>query len=158
MIILSIDSGLEKTGFAIFNRMKTKPRYLTSGLIKTNRKKKIEERLEEIFNRLNDVIKDHKPDTIVIEQLFFFKNQKTAVAVVQTQGVVLLLGAQNKIPIIFLTPLQVKQTVTGYGLSDKKSVRKMIGLTLNINKKIREDDEIDAIACGLAYCYLHKGS
>ena len=68
----------------------------------------------------------------------------------------MLLASQNMIAIEFLTPLQIKQVITGYGLADKIAVRKMIELTLKINKKIKEDDEIDAIACGLAYCYLNK--
>lgn len=156
MRILSIDSGLEKTGYSVFQSNKSNPIYLVSGLIKTEKKLKIEKRLREIYDRLSDVIAEYKPTSIVIEQLFFFKNQKTAISVAQTQGVVLLLAAQNKIALSFLTPLQIKQTVTGYGLADKKSVRKMIGLTLKINKVIREDDEMDAIACGLAYCYLNK--
>lgn len=156
MIILSIDSGLEKTGFAVFEKGIREPTYLTSGLIKTDRKKKTERRVWEIYNRLNDVVKEYKPSVIVIEQLFFFRNQKTVVVVAQTQGVIMLLASQNNIPVEFLTPLQIKQTVTGYGLSDKKSVRKMIDLTFKIKKEIKEDDEIDAIACGLAYCYLHK--
>ena len=158
MIILSIDSGLEKTGFAVFQKGKNEPTYLTSGLIKTDNKKKTDRRVLEIYNRLNDVIKEYRPVSIVIERLFFFKNQKTVISVAQTQGVILLLASQNKISVEFLTPLQIKQTVTGYGLSDKKSVRKMIGLTLKIDKKIIEDDEIDAIACGLAYCYLYNMS
>ncbi|OGK42842.1 crossover junction endodeoxyribonuclease RuvC [Candidatus Roizmanbacteria bacterium RIFCSPLOWO2_01_FULL_35_13] len=156
MIILAIDSGLEKTGFAVFKKDKSSPVYIASGLIITDKKKKTERRVWEIYNRLNDVIKEYRPTLIVIEQLFFFKNQKTVISVAQTQGAILLLASQNNIPVEFLTPLQIKQTVTGYGLSDKESVRKMIGLTLKIDKKIKEDDEIDAIACGLAYCYLNK--
>ena len=156
MRILSIDSGLEKTGFAIFQQSKKNPTYLSSGLIKTDKQQKPEKRVQEIYSRLNDVIKKNKPDIVVIERLFFFKNQKTAISVAQTQGIIILLASQHDIQLVFLTPLQIKQTVAGYGLADKKSVRKMIGLTLKIDKKIKEDDEIDAVACGLAYCYLNK--
>jgi len=156
MIILSLDSGLEKTGFAIFQKSKNNPTYVTSGLIKTDKKKKTEVRVWEIYNKLNDVILKYKPNLIIIEQIFFFKNQKTIVSVAQAQGVAMLLAAQNRIPAEFLTPLQIKQNVTGYGLADKKSVRKMIDLTLKIPTKKYEDDEIDAIACGLAYCYLYN--
>lgn len=156
MLILSIDSGLEKTGYALIKKDKNSPVYVTSGLIKTEKTKKIELRLREIYNRLSDVIKEYRPTSIAVEQLFFFKNQKTVISVAQTQGIILLLAAQFKIPIDFLTPLQIKQIVTGYGLSDKLAVRKMVSLTVKINKKIKEDDEIDAIACGLAYFYLNK--
>ena len=91
---------------------------------------------------------------MIVEQLFFFKNQKTFIRVAQAQGVALLLAAQNKIRVKFLTPLQIKQTVTGYGKADKKSIQKMIKLELQID--IKQDDEADAIACGLAYIYINK--
>lgn len=156
MIILAIDSGVEKTGFSIFNKKSKTFKYIVSGLIKTNKQIKYEKRVGEIYKRLNDVVKKYKPNKIILEQLFFFRNQKTAIQIGQTQGVIILLAAQNNISLEFLTPLQIKQTVTGYGLSDKKSVRKMVELTVKLNKKIKEDDEIDAIACGLAYCYLHQ--
>ncbi len=156
MIILSIDSGLEKTGYSIFENRDKKNKYITSGLIETSKEKRYEKRFHEIYLKLNNVIKDHDPKKIILERLFFFRNQKTAISVGQTQGLVILLAAQNNIEIEYLTPLQVKHAVTGDGQADKKSVRKMIELTLKIDKKIKEDDEIDAIACGLAYCYLYR--
>lgn len=158
MRILSIDSGVEKTGYSVFNKKGKKFIYLTSGLIKTSKFDKYENRIEQIYKRLNDVIRLTKPKKIILEQIFFFKNQKTAIKVGQAQGVIILLAAQRKISLEFLTPLQIKQAVTGYGLSDKKSVRKMIELTVKLKKAIKEDDEIDAIACGLAYYYLTKSN
>ena len=156
MIVLSIDSGVEKTGYSVFNKTKSSIIYLESDLIKTSKDKNLEERLHEIYLRLNDVVVKYKPSAIVLEQIFFFKNQQTAISIGQSQGVVLLLAAQHAIFIKFLTPLQIKLTVTGYGQADKRSVRKMIEMTIKIKKIIKEDDEIDAIACGLAYCYLHR--
>ncbi len=156
MIVFAIDSGLERTGFSVF-RNESKPEYLDSGLITTPSKYSISRRLELIYDALATQCKKHTPDVMVIEQLFFFKNQKTVIPVAQAQGVAQLLAAQRQIPVEFLTPLQIKQIVTGYGQSDKESVNKMIRLTLpsiSLDKKI--DDEIDAIACGLAYCYQNK--
>ena len=149
MTILSIDSGIERTGYAIFKDKK----YVISALIKTSKNKSTEIRLEEIYSQLKKVFDKYKPEVIVLEQLFFFKNQKTFIRVAQAQGVVLLLAAQNKIKVEFLTPLQIKQIITGYGQADKKSVQKMIKLTTEID--ISQDDEADAVACGLAYIYLH---
>lgn len=149
MIILSIDSGIEKTGYAVFENKK----YAISALIETSKNKTTEVRLEKIYSQLKKIIVQYKPQVLVLEQLFFFKNQKTAIKVSQAQGVVLLLAAQNKIKVEFLTPLQIKQTVTGYGQADKKSVQKMIKLETGIDCK--QDDEADAIACGLAYLYLN---
>lgn len=156
MNILSIDSGVEKTGFSIFRIEKNNFKLVSSGLIRTKKAKKLEERLHEIYERLNDIINNYRPQKIILEQLFFIKNQKTAISVGQAQGVMMLAASIQSIPVIFLAPLQIKLAVTGYGRADKKSVRKMLELTLNVDKKIKEDDEIDAIACGLAYCYLNQ--
>lgn len=147
MTILSIDSGIERTGYAIFKDKK----YVTSALIKTSKLLSTEVRLEEIYSNLEKVFKKYQPDVMVLEQLLFFKNQKTFIRVAQAQGVVMLLAAENKIKVEFLTPLQIKQIVTGYGQADKKSVQKMIKLTTEID--IKQDDEADAVACGLAYIY-----
>lgn len=149
MTILSIDSGIERTGYAIFENKK----YVTSALIKTSKSLPTEIRLEEIYSKLKNVFKKYQPDVMVLEQLLFFKNQKTFIRVAQAQGIAMLLAAQNKINVEFLTPLQIKQIVTGYGQADKKSVQKMIKLTTEID--IKQDDEADAIACGLAYIYLN---
>lgn len=147
MTILSIDSGIERTGYAIFKDKK----YVISTLIKTSKSLSTEVRLEEIYSNLEKVFKKYKPDVMVLEQLLFFRNQKTFIRVAQAQGVVMLLAAENKIKVEFLTPLQIKQIVTGYGQADKKSVQKMIKLTTEID--IKQDDEADAVACGLAYIY-----
>ena len=147
MTILSIDSGIERTGYAIFKDKK----YVTSALIKTSKNLKTEIRLREIYLKLVEIMKQFKPDVMVLEQLLFFKNQKTFIRVAQAQGIVMLIAAQNKIKVEFLTPLQIKQIVTGYGQADKKSVQKMIKLTTDID--IKQDDEADAVACGLAYIY-----
>jgi len=147
MTILAIDSGIERTGYAIFKDKK----YVTSALIKTSKSLTTEIRLDEIYSNLEKVFKKYKPEIMVLEQLLFFKNQKTFIRVAQAQGVVMLLAAQNKINVEFLTPLQIKQIVTGYGQADKKSVQKMIKLTTAID--IKQDDEADAVACGLAYIY-----
>jgi len=147
MTILSIDSGIERTGYAIFKDKK----YVTSALIKTSKNLKTEIRLREIYLKLVEIMKQFKPDAMVLEQLLFFKNQKTFIRVAQAQGIVMLIAAQNKIKVEFLTPLQIKQIVTGYGQADKKSVQKMIKLTTDID--IKQDDEADAVACGLAYIY-----
>jgi len=120
MIILSIDSGIEKTGYAIFKNKN----YVSSALIKTSKNETTEIRLQKIYLELKKVIKKHSPDKIIIEQLFFFKNQKTAIKVSQSQGVVLLLAAQNKITVDYLTPLQIKQAITGYRQADKNRFKK----------------------------------
>ena len=155
MIILAIDSGLEKTGFSIFSNIKDKYKYLHSGLIKTSKDKTIAQRILQIYNELSDLIKKYHPDEIVMEQIFFFKNHKTVIGVSQAQGSVLLLAAQNKLPISTLTPLEIKLAVTGYGSTDKKGIQKMIKYYLKEKVTIIDDDQSDAIACGLAFCFIN---
>jgi len=158
-VILGIDSGVEKTGFSVFEKGSNGSSnfsLLNSGLIKTSIGKTRDKRLEMIYKELSKIIKQYKPKILVIEQLFFFKNLKTAIQVSQAQGVCLLVAAQNNITVEYLTPLQIKQTVTGYGRADKKAVQKMIKLTLKTTKQIKQDDEADAIACGMTYCLINK--
>lgn len=156
MIVLSIDSGIEKTGFSLFSKSNSQIDYKISGLILTPKDFKIEKRFKIIYDVLNKTVRKYSPDKIILERLFFFRNQKTVIPIGQVQGVVMLLASQYNISLEFLTPLQIKQAVTGYGQADKQSIRKMLELTLKLRKKIKEDDEIDAIACGLAYCYLSR--
>ena len=159
MIILSIDSGLEKTGFAFFDKdtkYEIGYKFISSGLIKTSKTHKTEFRLLQLFNSLKSLITKLKPETLIIEQLFFSKNIKTAIVVAQTQGVLLVLAAQLKMTVKFLAPLQIKQIITGYGKADKKAIQKMLCLLLKLDKPITQDDEADAVAVGLAYCSLNE--
>lgn len=159
MVILAIDSGIERTGYSVFDKSKTYKegyQYITSGLIKTSAKQSGDQRLLHIYTALADLANIHKPEAIIVEKLFFFKNAKTVISVSQSQGIVMLLGAQRNIPVEFLTPLQIKQIVTGHGQSDKTSVQKMLKLQLGLNGELKQDDQADAIACGLAYCCLNS--
>ncbi len=159
MIILSIDSGVERTGYAIFDKDKKHKSgyvYITSGLIKTLISRNHAARLADIHAAIVQIINKYKPEHMVIEQLFFFKNQKTVISVAQAQGVVLTCAALNGITTSSLTPLEIKQIVTGYGASDKKGVQKMLGLILGLKDELNQDDQADAIACGLAYCYINS--
>jgi crossover junction endodeoxyribonuclease RuvC len=159
MKILAIDPGVEKVGFSVFDKHNdgtTSFDYITSGLIKTSKNLKHEKRLEHIYNELLSVVEKHEIKHIVMEQLFFFKNAKTVIAVAQAQGTIQLLAAQKNLPMDLLTPLVIKEIITGYGKADKIAVRKMIDLTLKEKIDIQDDDQSDAIACGLAFCYINQ--
>lgn len=156
MNILSIDSGVERTGFCIFHLENSEAVYVTSGLIKTSKLEPIEIRLKKIYIEIEKILDGQKISRIILEQLFFFKNQKTVIKVSQAQGAILLLAAQKNIPVEFLTPLQIKQTITGYGQADKKSVQKMLSFFLKLDRVFSQDDEADAVACGLAYCFRNR--
>lgn len=157
MIIIGIDPGVERTGYAVFNKISSNNiKYVTSGLIHTKKTTLHEQRLLLIFESLHVLLKKYTPDRVVLEKIFFFKNQKTLIQVAQSQGIILLIGAQFGLPVTFLTPLQIKQTITGYGQSDKKGVQKMLGLTLGLKDEVKQDDQADAIACAYAYCCVNQ--
>lgn len=158
MIILSIDPGIERTGFAIFDKKTNSSfTYLTSGLIKTDKELSLHLRISIVYEKIREVIKEYKPGVMAMERVFFAKNQKTAITVGQSQGVLLLLAAQNKLKVHFFTPTEIKLAVTGYGSSDKKAVQKMLRLVLKLDEShLKQDDQADAVACGYAYCCLNE--
>ncbi len=153
MIVVGFDSGLEKTGYSIFEGEGRDFRYVYSDLIFTKKTLPLEKRLEKIYKATSQIVKKYHPDLFIIEKLFYFKNQKTFISVAQAQGVVLLVASENNIKVKFLTPLQIKQAVTGYGRADKKSVQKMLKMTLNLDKEIKIDDVADAVASCVAFFY-----
>ena len=152
MTILGIDPGLSQTGYAILNTRDKNIDSAVFGCITTSPKLSLENRLSKIYQDLKKIIKKHRPDKIAIEQLFFCKNVKTALKVGQSRGVIYLLAAQGKIPIYEITPLQVKQAVTGYGRAEKKQVQVMMKMILNLKHLPEPDDAADALA--IAYCFF----
>lgn len=161
MKLIAIDPGFDKVGYAIFDKTSKGSSdftYITSDLIKTSPKEKHEKRLKQVYDALGKIIEKYQPQIMVIEQLFMFKNQKTVIKVAQAIGVIELVASVHNLQIERFTPLQIKQIVTGNGNADKKSVQKMIELTLSDKIQIKDDDQADAIACGLAYCYQRQFS
>ncbi len=156
MKLISIDPGFDKVGYAIFDKTGNGTSdftYIASDLIKTSPKSKHEDRLQQVYEKLGKIIEEYKPKLMVVEELFMFKNQKTVIKVAQAIGVIELAASIHGLQIKRLTPLQIKQIVTGYGNADKKSVQKMIELTLSDKIEMKDDDQADAVACGLAYCF-----
>lgn len=152
MIILSIDPGVERLGFAILTKKKDATiACLESSTIITSQSFSQTERIGVIYSELDVVCQKFRPNQIVLERLFFAKNVKTAIAVAQVQGVIHLLGSQRGIPVSEIAPNAIKAAVTGYGMADKIAIKKMVDLQVELLKKKRLDDEYDAIACGFAY-------
>ena len=105
-----------------------------------------DERLEEIFNSLTEIINETKPDVMSIEKLFFARNVTTAISVAEARGVAMLTGRRAGISIAEYTPLQIKQTLTGYGKADKKQIQEMVRLNLGLTEVPKPDDCADALA------------
>lgn len=155
MHLLSIDPGFDKTGYAVFQSdHPSRIQFIASGLIKTDPKDSLVGRLRQIQDTLSDIIEVRHIDTMVMEQLFFFKNAKTVIAVAQAQGSIMALAVTHKLSFSFLTPLEIKQIVTGDGRADKSSVWKMLKMQIGEGLTVKDDDESDAIACGFAWCVV----
>lgn len=155
IIILGIDPGLATTGYA-FIKEAAKPEVLDYGVISTSSKEEFPTRLKFIHQSLNKLIKKYRPDVLVAEQLFFCKNVKTALLVGQARGVILLTAILNKLPAYEFTPLQVKQSVCGYGKAEKSQVQSMVKILLNLKSIPKPDDAADALAIALTYLNSKK--
>lgn len=151
MRILGIDPGTGILGFGIIEVVKGKPRLVDAGVIRTPVHQALSDRLLTIYDELEEIILEHKPDVMVVEQLFFAKNVTTAISVSHARGVVLLLGKKHGLTLVEKTPLQIKQAVTGYGKATKAQVQEMVRLQLGLLEVPKPDDCADAIAAALTY-------
>jgi len=151
---MGIDPGTAITGYGVIKKGPNELTTIDYNCIRTTTHYSTAERLGQIGQQLTRLIKKYKPDRIAVEDIFFFKNLKTAVKVSQARGVILAQAAQLKLPVIEYTPLQVKQAVTGYGRAEKKQVQEMVKLILNLKEIPKPDDAADALA--IAICCAHS--
>ena len=149
MIILGIDPGIAIVGYGVIENNAPSYRHIEHGCITTPAGMDTEKRLEIIFKSLNELIKKYNPGAVAIEELFFNTNQKTGIVVAEARGVILLCCRLNGIPICEFTPLQVKQSVVGYGRAEKNQVIEMTRLLLKLNAKPKPDDAADALAIAI---------
>ena len=156
LIILGIDPGTAITGFGAVKKAKRGIELIEYGVITNNPKQTAGERLLVLYKKISYLLKRLKPDVLVIEKLYFFKNLKTALPVSEARGVILLAASQQKIKVIELTPLQIKMGVCGYGRADKKQIQRMVQEILCLKKPPKPDDAADAVAAALCGVYLNK--
>lgn len=148
MIALGIDPGTRRIGYGVVDHNGNSARYLDAGLFKIEAGEDIAA-LEETKREIDRLIIKYRPDAVGVEKLFFSKNQKTAMAVAQARGVILLALKEHNVPIREYTPNEVKMGVTGYGLADKKAVLKMVRLILDKQDLKVIDDASDALALAI---------
>ena len=151
MIVMGIDPGTAIVGYSIVEFVKNKYRILDYGCVFTDKDEDMPVRLEQIYDKLDGIIKIWKPEDMAIEELFFFKNQKTIIKVGQARGVITLCGQKNKLNLFSYTPLQVKMGVTGYGKADKKQVQEMVKVVLGMDEIPKPDDAADALAIAVTH-------
>ena len=155
MITLGVDPGTATMGFGVVQG-DGDPELLEHGVVKTRSTEPMPERLLQLFDGLNQVIADHRPDVMAVEQLFFARNVTNALAVGQARGVVLLAGAQHGIPVFEYKPSEVKLAVAGHGAADKQQVQSMVQLILSLDAIPHPDDAADALAVAICHVYSSR--
>lgn len=150
MRILGIDPGTGLLGFGVIETQ-PKPKLVDAGVIRTKVHQPEPERLQIIFDGLHEIIDATKPALVSVEKLFFARNVTTAMSVAQARGVVLLVAQQHRLPVFEYTPMQIKQSLTGYGKADKKQMQQMVQLLLNLKEIPKPDDAADALAAALTH-------
>ena len=148
MTIIGIDPGTTKIGYGVISNEHNRLVCLDYGILKNTGIDKFHN-LRETEKNLSLLLKKYKPETAGIEKLFFFKNQKTVMAVSEMRGVLLLTLAKHNIPICEFTPLQVKQNISAYGRAQKDQMQRMVQLLLNLKDPIKPDDAADALAIAI---------
>ncbi len=156
MRILGIDPGIARMGWGVIEVQSAKCKVQSCGCIETAAKLRVEERLLIIHKKLDEIIIEHKPDVLAIEELFFNTNAKTAFIVGQARGVVLLTAAEKNLSVAIYTPLQVKMAMTGYGRAEKTQVGQMVKVLLKLPSIPKPDDTADALAVALTHAFSHK--
>lgn len=154
MRIIGIDPGMAIVGYSILDINGDNIELVGSGSIQTDKNLSDEKRLKEIYDDLNYLIEKYSPDEASIEKLFFFKNQKTVMPVSQARGVILLALENAKIKIHEYTPIEIKQTLTGYGRATKDEVAQCVKIVLNGQQIPKLDDTVDSIA--IAICHMRN--
>ncbi len=144
--VLGIDPGTASTGFGIVESHAQRLSTVCGGVISTGSGVPVEQRLAAIAARLNELLDEHSPDALAIEEVYFGRNVRSAFAVGQARGVVLLAAAQHGRTVREATPNEVKSAITGYGGADKEQVQRMVQLVLGMSELPRPDDAADALA------------
>ena len=154
--IIGIDPGTGILGFGVIDAQGGRTRLVDAGVITTPAHTPLPERLEEIYTGLTSIIASTKPQYMAIEKLFFNQNVTTAMSVAQARGVAMLTGQQAGLTITEYTPLQIKQSLTGYGRASKAQVQEMVRMQLQLAEPPRPDDCADALAVAIMCAFMNR--
>lgn len=153
MRVLGIDPGYAIVGFGVIDYEKGRLIPVRYGAITTNAHTLFEARLQEIYEDMCELLQVFLPDAVAMEALFYQTNKTTAMAVSEARGVLRLASQQNHIPVKEYTPMQVKQSVTGYGKATKKQVQELTRSLLHLDTIPKPDDAADALALAICHAY-----
>ncbi len=151
---LGIDPGLNKTGYAILVRNGNKTILKEGGIVRSSKELTLAERVCEIGTGVREVIEQYQPKMMAIEQVFSFgKNPKTAIMLAHVRGAILMVAAENEIPIIHYTPRQIKKLLTGSGAASKEQMQHAVKMELGLADILKPNDVADASAIGICLCH-----
>lgn len=151
MIILGVDPGIAIVGWGVIEYNNGRMRAIDYGAITTAADMPTEDRITAVFRELTEIIEKYTPDAMAIEELFFNTNQKTGIIVAEARGVLLLAARLRNVPVYEYTPLQIKQSVVGYGRAEKNQIIQMVTMFLHLEKPPKPDDTADALACAITH-------
>src|SRR5258708_9243214 len=151
MIVLGIDPGLANTGYGVVQRRSGRLVALDGGVIETEAGHAPERRLTQLHTRISDLLLEHEPDAVALEELYFGQNVRTAFAVGQARGVVMLAAGQRAVPCAGYTPQQVKSAVCGSGRAEKAQVARMVQALLDLTEEPTPDHAADALAVAICH-------
>jgi crossover junction endodeoxyribonuclease RuvC len=154
MRVFGVDPGSLKSGFGIVDKNQGELAPVEFGVIRTNPKVPLAQRLLKINTRLQELIQEYQPDEFAVEDVFVAKNAKSSLKLGQARGAILLTAAQAGLEVAEYTPLEVKQSVVGYGRADKTQVQQMVKVLLKLREIPQPDDAADALA--IAICHHHS--
>lgn len=154
MVILGIDPGYAIVGWGVLEYAGNKFKVVDFGAVLTQAKTPFPLRLQQIYTELGLILQKYKPEAVSMEKLFYNNNAKTVIDVAQARGVITLAVQQAGVPLYEYTPLQLKQSVVGYGRAEKKQVQEMTRIILGLDKVPKPDDTADALA--IAICHGHS--
>jgi crossover junction endodeoxyribonuclease RuvC len=154
VLVLGIDPGTAITGYGLVREDEQGLALTACGIISTAAGEPLSLRLQTIYRGLAALIQQYRPDQAAVEELFFSRNARTALAVGHARGVTLLALADAGVPLFEYKPLEVKQAITGYGAADKRQVQEMVRMLLSLDSIPKPDDAADAVA--VAVCHVHS--
>lgn len=154
--ILGIDPGTARVGWGLIEEQYGKLKTLKYGCITTEKDQSPEVRLSVVFHAVTKLITALKPDCMSVEDLFFATNAKTAIAVGQARGVILLAASEKNIPVASYSPVAVKKAICGTGTAPKEQVGRMITTLLKLKEIPKPDDTADALAIAATHAYSYK--
>ncbi len=156
MIIFGIDPGIARVGWAVIREEKGKQHAMVYGCITTSKQTSLPDRLRIMHTELLTLFSKYKPDVLSLEELFFAKNEKTAIMVGEARGVILLAAAQQRVPVVSYSPPSIKLAICGNGRAEKLQVQRMVARLLYLKEIPKPDDVADALAIALTHAFSYK--